>query len=486
MLALVFAFMVVAAKPMVEDTVSTLIPPREEPKKIEFDTTAPTESNARTLIPTEEQRDRQTEDLKPQTDDDEPWEKEKGQDPEFLTDHPFNDRARTDVLRTKGMPGGKKGGPLGGRKNGGPQGSTPGKPRSATNEAVLNALRWLARHQNENGSWGVQSHLGRCGRIAGDCKPNPQTASADFDAGATGLSLLAFLGAGYTHLSKDTHDGLVFGDVVRKGLQWLMTQQDARGGIGMNGHKSMYNHSIAALALVEAYGLTGSTLFQDNAQRAIDFLLAAQNPGRGWRYEALCGDNDTSVTGWAVMALKSADLGGLRVPRAAYDGVRAWLDEVTEESYYRAGYTHKGTGKVYCAHNEAFNHHEALTAIAVMSRIFIDRNADARVKGGADLLARDLPKTTAADVDYYYWYYASLALFQLDNGRGERWEKWNQALTEALLKTQNGAPTGCKSGSWEPADRWSCEGGRVYATAINALTLEVYYRYESVFTGSRK
>ena len=36
-------------------------------------------------------------------------------------------------------------------------------------------------------------------------------------------------------------------------------------------------------------------------------------------------------------------------------------------------------------------------------------------------------------------------------------------------------------GSWEPIDRWGGEGGRVYATAINALTLEVYYRYANVF-----
>ena len=37
-----------------------------------------------------------------------------------------------------------------------------------------------------------------------------------------------------------------------------------------------------------------------------------------------------------------------------------------------------------------------------------------------------------------------------------------------------------KDGSWEPSDRWSVEGGRAYATAINALTMEVYYRYANV------
>ncbi|GEM_PF-7087366 len=36
---------------------------------------------------------------------------------------------------------------------------------------------------------------------------------------------------------------------------------------------------------------------------------------------------------------------------------------------------------------------------------------------------------------------------------------------------------GCQEGSWLANDRWSDEGGRVYTTALGALTLEVYYRY---------
>ena len=59
-------------------------------------------------------------------------------------------------------------------------------------------------------------------------------------------------------------------------------------------------------------------------------------------------------------------------------------------------------------------------------------------------------------------------------------------MKDALVKNQNVKSTGCKSGSWEPIGRWCPEGGRVYGTAINALTLEVYYRYANVFNPTKK
>ncbi|RKY14224.1 MAG: hypothetical protein DRP82_04360, partial [Planctomycetota bacterium] len=37
---------------------------------------------------------------------------------------------------------------------------------------------------------------------------------------------------------------------------------------------------------------------------------------------------------------------------------------------------------------------------------------------------------------------------------------------------------GCADGSWDPVGKWGMVGGRVYSTALNALTLEIYYRYE--------
>ncbi len=339
-----------------------------------------------------------------------------------------------------------------------------------TEDAVLAALQWLARHQDPDGYWKVQRPS------ADPCSPSP--GHDDFDAGVTGLSLLAFLGAGYSHLSQETHGGIRFGDVVKKGIQWMMQNQDAEGCIGTRrAQKYMYNHILCALAMAEAHGLTGSALFKKEAQKAVDFIVAAQNPGKGWRYAPKCGDNDSSVTGWAVMALKSAGMSGLAFPPEACRGAFAWFDEATEDENARVGYTHKGTGKVFIPGlNEKFDHHEALTAIAMTARLCMGKWMP-RLSKGCDLLLRDRPKWDGNAIDFYYWYCATLALFQYDGPSGPKWKSWNDDMKAVLVQNQNPTSSGCKGGSWEPVDRWSGEGGRVYATAINALTLETYYRH---------
>lgn len=381
--------------------------------------------------------------------------------------------------------GGRYGGPFGGRDRLKP------RPRGATRgseDAVLSALKWLAHHQGPDGGWGAASFVGQCsgGRCGGE-------GDSSYDAGVTGLSILAFLGAGFSPLSKDEFQDpqdsqrmLRFGEVVKRGLQWLIAHQDPEGCIGDRGTKYMYNHAVAALALSEAYGMTASNAIRDNAQKAIDFLISAQNPGKAWRYSAKSGDNDTSVSGWAVMALKSAELSELAFPRnLAFEGALNWLSEATsaKDGYYRVGYNARDTGKVYVpGHNELWDDHPALSAVSVMSRIFIQKNKKEPALTAVTLLGGDLPEWKQYKVDFYYWYYASLALFQYDGPKGPFWSKWNEPMKSAIVPHQKLAKHGCENGSWDPSeDRWGFEGGRVYAAAINCLTLEVYYRYAHVF-----
>jgi len=409
---------------------------------------------------------------------DEDFKKVKGESSEALTNQPFKGRGTSGSIGAGSGGGGVYGGRHGGKellvaKGGGHPGSL---------DAVMNALRWLARHQNEDGSWSAQGHTRRCGRIArfqGVC--SPVTGEESFNVGLTGLSLLAFLGAGYTHLSRDLYDGIRFGDVVRNGVKYLQQAQDASGRVGAEDvSQHMYNHLIAGFALAEAFGMTNSVMVRDSAQRALDYTLAAQNPGKGWRYRSRSGDTDSSVTGWAAQQLKSAEIAGLTVPREAYAGVLAWYDEVTPDSYWRTGYTDSRAGKVVKPGvNERFGDHPALTAISVMARVFIRGRGEPAVRGGTELMLADLPEwdSSGLKVDLYYWYYGSFAMFQAEGPKSPRWTKWNDAIKKALLETQDAKEGDCRHGSWEPVDRWSSDGGRVYTTALGALTLQVYYRY---------
>src|SRR6185503_11630288 len=154
---------------------------------------------------------------------------------------------------------------------------------AGTEDAVRAALRWLARHQSADGSWGASSFPTRCAK-----EPCSGPGNRDYDTGATSLALLAFLGAGFSHLSRDemadpVNPGrtLHFGHAVRDAIKWLLAQQDPEGCLGPRRNHYLYNHSIATLALSEAFGMTNAGMLAGPAQKAVDFLASAQNPGKG-------------------------------------------------------------------------------------------------------------------------------------------------------------------------------------------------------------
>ena len=245
--------------------------------------------------------------------------------------------------------------------------------------------------------------------------PNP--GSADFDAGVTALSLLAFLGAGYTHLSEDRIDGIHYGNVVRRGLWWLTLQQDPEGCIGPRTRKYMYNHAIGTLALSRAYGRTGSPVIDQPTRKAVAYLLAAQNPGSGWRYSARSLDNDTSVTGWSVQALVSAKNAGITVPSPAFDGAWAWFDQITDRAYGSTEYSLRSfAARLKCgipSRLRRWEKHESMTAMAVACRILMRQTTNfGEIPNGNGLLHRDPPRWDGNAIDFYYWYCGTMSVFQ--------------------------------------------------------------------------
>ncbi len=384
-----------------------------------------------------------------------------------MNDSPFRGDATNSAIGIGGGAGGAFPGWGGNRK-------LRGIGSGATiQNAIRGGLEWLKNHQSRDGYWDSDGFQERC-KLNQCGGPG----NAMYDPGVSGLALLAFLGAGETH----RHGS--YQKTVCDGLRYLKQIQDPEGCFGpRTTNHFTYNHAIATLAMVEAYGLTGSPLFKRSAQSGIDFIHKAQNPYLAWRYGVRPGDNDTSVTGWMVMALKSASISKLRVDQAALDGARAWIDKATEPVYGRVGYLARGTGPARPPNlMERFpaDKSESLTAVGILSRVFLGENPrkSELIQKGTDLCLKALPvwDEQSGAIDMYYWYYGTLAMFQVGD---KPWKLWLSAMDDAIIKTQH--QNRDEEGSWDPAGPWGDEGGRVYSTALMTMCMEVFYRYPRVF-----
>jgi hypothetical protein len=332
------------------------------------------------------------------------------------------------------------------------------------------ALQWLAAHQDADGGWDCDQFMKH--DAAG--VPCDGAGSAVHDVGVTGLALLAFLGDGSTMRSGPRREQ------VRRAVQWLRAQQEDNGRFGAAAAADfVYDHAIAAYAMCEAYGLSGYRVLRAPAQQGLDYLAAHRNPYGAWRYQPRDGDNDASVTGWCVLALQSGRGFGLLVDDGALRAAMAFFDQCTDSSG-RCGYTRAGE----CSSRRAGDHGrrfppekgEALTAVSLFCRYFTgqDPKEQKTMALAADVLAKKPPVWDARDgsIDHYYWYYGTYAMYQAG---GAHWRDWSRRLTAAVVDTQR--KDGNARGSWDPAGVWGEDGGRVYATAILALTLEAYHRY---------
>lgn len=330
-----------------------------------------------------------------------------------------------------------------------------------TEAAVMAALKWLADNQSADGRWDPRTHgAGKDTNVLGRSR---QGAGSRADTAVTGLALLAFLGSGHTHL-----DGPYQND-VRRGLEFLMQTQAPDGNLGGQAavFEFMYCHAMATCSMSEAYGMTRDRRLRDPVRRAIGYTIAAQDPkGGGWRYRP--GDaGDTSQLGWQLMSLKSAELAGISIPEQTRQGILRYLQSVSSGRY---------GGRASYRPGEQPTRPMTAEALVCWQFLGLAREHPA-CNEAADFLMGDLPGEGIYNL--YYWYYATLGMYQL---QGNQWQRWNEALRAALVSRQ--VKQGPHAGSWDTNALWGGHGGRVYTTALGALTLEVYYRFLPLFAGS--
>jgi hypothetical protein len=334
--------------------------------------------------------------------------------------------------------------------------------------AVARGLRWLANTQNKDGSWSIE-------KLGGNTKN---------DVAGAALGVLPFLAAGITHRpnSEKVEESNEAGKkvrvdhslVVQRALNFLMLKQNKRTGAY---NENAYAHSLATIALCEACGLTGDAQLRASAQRGIAYVIEFQDPkGGGWRYTPK-QEGDMSVTGWMFMALKSAQMAGIRVPSDRYKLVERFLDQCLNRTSGGYGY-------------QDANASPAMTAAGMLCRLYLGtRPNNEALRKGAKILLTNPP---SANGDLYYLYYATQAMHHMGS-QDECWDLWNLGPTrngkggirDYLIEKQVGGPRSTKAappnlaGSWNPEGDTHAvkEGGRLMQTSLALLTLEVYYRH---------
>ncbi len=345
---------------------------------------------------------------------------------------------------------------------------TEGGGNAASEAAVARGLQWLALHQAQDGHWGLHD-FNRCARE----KPYPAgkitvcncdgATSRRNDIAATGFALLPFLAAGITHkpaTAKNAKED--YTQAVKAGLLYLVGKQGKDGYYGGD----MYSHGLATIAMCEAFGLSSDPLLKQSAQKAINFIVAAQDPaGGGWRYSPRTA-GDTSVTGWQLMALKSGQMSGLSVPRSTLALAERFLDSV--ESSSKGGYAYvPGGGET-----------PTMTAVGLLCRQYQGVNPrNPGLLAGVERLKSYPPGKTG---NLYYEYYATQVMHHMG---GDSWQFWNagpdgkSGLRDTLIAKQqhNAGNKHHIEGSWGPET--APEGGRIMTTALSLLCLEVYYRH---------
>jgi hypothetical protein len=333
---------------------------------------------------------------------------------------------------------------------------------NATEAAVARALEWLAKQQDKKDDlWSLQG-------------PYVDGGSQENRLAATAMALLAFQGAGNTpHAGKHRR-------VVERAWKALAKRQQGDGRFDVEPAipfmHEMYSHAQATIAACELYGMTKDEQYGEIARRATEYAVRVQSPGGGWKYTP-GKDGDMSVTGWFVMAIKSAEMAGLAVPAATFEGVNRFLDSVAIQGGVRYGYMRYADGQAPSSETLA------VSAEGLLARQYLGwRRDDPRLVTGLDrLLAESIPAVASwgdgseqyAEKDVYAWYYITQVSH---HAGGDAWRRWNERMKEVLPKEQ--IQKGPEAGSWDPAlDRWGHIGGRLFMTCFCTSMLEVYYRH---------
>jgi len=369
-----------------------------------------------------------------------------------------------------------------GRKIGGDKrriGKAYGPNSRGAASALEAALRWLKRHQSDNGQWDSDNYFLNCTLDGPKGEPGKNVNGAD--EALTGYALLCFLGAGYDHKIPNQYR-----NTIKKGLDWIVANQNQNGLIG---HRN-YEHPVATMALAEAYAMTMDPSLKVPTENAIEIILSRQvksnegddaYDGLGWDYVApKMTRQDSSVSGWNVMALKSAKAAGIDIQNGLH-GSKKWLEGAwkaanpgweTLDPYGESVFPYTWNGTT----NETKKDH--LSFIGSLCAVFLGYQSGDVI---LDTMNNDMDKrwfdTEKYKTNSYSLYYCSLASYMNGTSWKEKWGNPDTGFVPWLIETQ--LEGGCQDGTW-PHEKENFHGwdtSPILTHVYKTLAIEVAYRY---------
>jgi hypothetical protein len=303
-----------------------------------------------------------------------------------------------------------------------------------TDTAIKNGLAWLARTQNNDGSFGTATYRG--------------------NIAVTSLAGLAFMSSG------SSPGRGPYGGQIDKALAYVMTNTSPSGFIAVaasSTHGPMYSHGFGTLFLAEAYGMTHRPEIREKLQKAVRLIVDSQNIEGGWRYQPVRRDADLSVTICQINALRAARNAGLYVPKETVD---ACIGYVKKSQNHDGGFRYMLQGGA-----SAFPR-SAAGVVALQSAGEYDTK---EVKDGVNYLreyTREIKLGNRYSHYYYGHYYAAQAMWLRG---GEDWGQWYPAIRDELLRRQSA------TGFWTDS---ICNE---YGTAMALIILQIPNNYLPIF-----
>jgi len=310
-----------------------------------------------------------------------------------------------------------------------------------------------------------------------------------------------FLDAVDFKIPKDRYDA-----AIRKGLEWLIQQQDKRSGafgrkhpqvstalsslaLIAQGHITqrsayhenfihglkylclkdknhtnyyykegrMYSHALVSLTLSEALGVLpqekDNNMIKGVLEKAIDHIVNSQVKDEsseffgGWRYTPTSKDADLSVSALQILALHSARNNGLEVPLQTLDHA---------SKFVRGMYSNTTKSFTYMTSKQASPAMRAAGVVA-MNVLKLNHSSDDlnKIINSASFLLNYIPKERSK----HFWY-TNYYAFTAASIMGGKYDDFVLTLKNEMIKKQN------DNGSFEGDSKY----GNVYSTAFALIS----------------